>query len=269
MIAFAGCKINIGLRITEKRNDGFHNIESIFYPVSKCDILEIGKKRSETDLFEQTGLHIDGEKNSNLVMKAFRLMQQKYNIPEQNMHLHKIIPSGAGLGGGSSDAASMILLLNRYHKLILSFQEMSALAAEIGSDCAFFIYNKPALITDRGENITPSPLSLQGKYCVIVKPDIHISTAEAYSLINPKKPEMPLTDLVGADIRKWKDTVFNDFEIPLFKKYPVLNSIKQTLYNKGALYASMTGSGSAVFGIFEAPVLFASGNLWTWQGTLS
>ena len=234
MIAFPPCKVNLGLNVLRKRPDGYHDIETCFYPIPWTDILEV----IPSDKFEFTysGNVIPGE--DNLCVKAYRLL----NAPPAKIHLHKIIPTGAGLGGGSSDAAWTLRLLNEVFDLNLSNNELKKYAAQIGSDCAFFIDDGPMIGTGKGEILTPATISLSGKFIAIVKPDVHVSTAEAYAGIVPNESKLDLGNIQGLK---------NDFEEPIFKKYPVIRSIKQTLYNNGAIYASMTGSGSAVYGIFN------------------
>lgn len=237
MIAFPPCKINLGLNILRKRADGFHDIETCFYPVPWTDILEVipsGKFE-----FTTSGNPIPG--GENLCVKAYDLLKP----PPAKIHLHKIIPAGAGLGGGSSDAAWTLRLLNDVFDLKYSKEKLRSLAAQLGSDCAFFIDDGPMIGTGRGEVLTPANISLKGMFIVIIKPDIHVSTAEAYAGIVPKESKLDIENI--QDLR-------NDFEPSIFKKYPLLASIKATLYEAGASYASMSGSGSSVFGLFpQAP----------------
>jgi 4-diphosphocytidyl-2-C-methyl-D-erythritol kinase len=234
MIAFPPCKINLGLSILRKRDDGYHDIETCFYPIPWTDILEI----IPSDRFEFTvsGNTIPGD--DNLCVKAYRLL----SAPPAKIHLHKIIPAGAGLGGGSSDAAWTLRLLNDIFNLKLSKDELRKYAAKIGSDCAFFIDDVPMMGTGRGDILTPANISLKGKFIVIVKPGIHVSTAEAYAGVVPQESAIDLTDM---------KSLKNDFEESIFKKFPVIASIKKSLYGMGAIYASMSGSGSAVYGIFN------------------
>jgi 4-diphosphocytidyl-2-C-methyl-D-erythritol kinase len=232
MVAFPPCKINLGLNIMRKRADGYHDIETIFYPVPWTDILEVIP--SDKFVFTATGNVIPGKEEDNLCVRAHKIL----NAPPAKIHLHKIIPAGAGLGGGSSDAASTLKLLNDVFELKHSKEDLKNYAAQLGSDCAFFIENRPMLGRGRGEILTPVDVDLKGKFIVIIKPDVHVSTAEAYAGVVPKEREP------GSE---WT----NDFEESVFKKYPILASIKSTLYEAGASYASMSGSGSAVFGIFS------------------
>ncbi|ANQ47646.1 4-(cytidine 5'-diphospho)-2-C-methyl-D-erythritol kinase [Flammeovirga sp. MY04] len=249
MITFPNAKINIGLGITEKRSDGFHNIASCFYPVNWCDMLEMIP--AKTLSFQSTGIEIPGNPDGNLCLKAYHLLNENYHIPPVKMHLHKIIPIGAGLGGGSADGAFAIKMLNDMNQLGLSIEEMEGFAAELGSDCPFFIENKPVYVTGRGEVFDTLDLSLEGKYIVLVNPNIHISTKEAYSGVTPTPLSVDLKQLLTSSINEWKGNVVNDFEHSLLKNYPVIDNIKKSLYQKGAIYASMTGSGSTVFGIFD------------------
>ena len=254
MVVYPNCKINIGLRILNKRADGYHNIESVFYPVPVCDILEITRQEGSIEnniIFKSTGIAIPGENQENICVKAYHLINQDYALPAINVHLHKQIPIGAGLGGGSADAAFFIKALNEFEELNLSFGEMHHYAKQIGSDCSFFINNKPALALQKGEVLEPVPLSLKGKYIVIVYPNIHISTAMAYSGVVPNAQGPTIEDLIQQPIGSWKGTIVNAFEEGIVKQFPVVAEIKNQLYVLGAYYASMTGSGSTVYGIFD------------------
>ncbi len=257
MLDFPNAKINIGLNVIQKREDGFHDIESLFYPIELKDILECvsGEEAQDEKLvFTTTGGGLDYDEAENLCITAWNMINEIHPLPKTKMHLHKLIPVGAGLGGGSSDAAFTIQILNRLHNLKISDKKKMELAAQIGSDCAFFIYNKPALATGRGEVLKTVKTNLSGHYIVLVHPAIHISTVLAYSEITPKNPEIKLEDAIEKPIADWKDTIHNDFEQTVFAKYPKIGKIKEQLYNFGALYASMTGSGSAVYGIFNRQV---------------
>ncbi len=250
MIVFPNAKINIGLNITEKRIDGFHNIETIFYPINLSDILEFVELKDKTQ-FTNTGLQINGTKENNLVLKAYFLLKEKYKLPELNIHLHKIIPFGAGLGGGSSDAVFMLKSLNNFFNLKLRNDELENFAQKLGSDCPFFLKNKPVFAEETGNIFTNINLDLSSYYILLVKPDIHISTKDAFSGINPKKPEISIKELIKLPFKQWKEKIKNDFEESVYKIHPEIRNIKQTLYNTGALYAQMSGSGSSVFGIFS------------------
>lgn len=270
MLTFPNAKINIGLNITEKRSDGFHNIESVFYPVEWCDALEIIPNQN-TDatnaVFQSSGLAIPGNESSNLCLKAWNLLQDRINVPPM-IHLHKVIPMGAGLGGGSADGAFMLKMLNEVYELKLSNDELKDFARKLGSDCAFFIENRPVFCYNKGDEFEDFKLDLKGKFVVLVNPDIHISTAEAYSGVSPKKPEIALKMALSQPISEWKKIVKNDFEENLLLKYQTIAAVKATLYQAGAVYASMTGSGSTVYGIFEQESDLKSSfpNFAMWQG---
>ncbi len=250
MVVFPNAKINLGLNIKYKRPDGFHELETVMYPIKLTDILEIIPAK-------KTSLHLSGKAfgacktEDNLVYKAWQLLNEKIKIPNVEIHLHKNIPSGAGLGGGSSDAAFTITALNKMFELQLSDNEMEIYAGKLGSDCAFFIRNQPALALGRGEKLNPIPVDLKGFYLAIVVPDIQISTAEAYRGVRPKNQETPIQNIIKKTVRDWKRSLFNDFEPHIFQLHPLLARIKELLYEKGAVYASMSGSGSAMYGIFE------------------
>jgi 4-diphosphocytidyl-2-C-methyl-D-erythritol kinase len=270
MVSFPPCKINLGLQVIEKRSDGYHNLETCFYPVPWTDILEIVP--SQKFLFTVSGDVIPGNADDNLCVKAYRLLADQYKLPPVNIHLHKIIPTGAGLGGGSSDAAHTLRLLNKLFELRMDNSVLSNYASRLGSDCAFFVQDKPMIGKERGEILSTSSVSLAKKFLVIVKPTIHVSTAEAYAGITPRKPVKSVEAILTAQpVRSWKDQLTNDFEQSVFEKYPAIRSIKDQLYQQGATYASMSGSGAAVFGIFEQDVdlkyLFPGCSYW--HGTLA
>lgn len=250
MITFPNAKINIGLWVTQRRPDGYHNIQTVMYPVPWCDVLEIFPARSSETRLTVTGTHVDGDMEKNLCFRAWRLMAEKYGIPPVEMHLHKVIPTGAGLGGGSSDAAFTLKMLDSLFSLNLSGDTLRSLAVQLGMDCSFFIDNVPALSTGRGEFLKPVTLNLDGFYIVIVKPPFHVSTAAAFTGIKPVNRENSLGDFVLADIKDWRKEVHNDFENTVFDLYPEIQEIKNILYRKGAFYAAMSGSGSAVYGLF-------------------
>lgn len=250
MIVFPSCKINIGLHILDKRTDGFHNIETIFYPINQLsDVLEITPNSTKKS-FTQKGILIEHQQE-NLVEKACRLLEKHYDIPPTDIFLYKKIPVGSGLGGGSSDAAYTLKLLNTLFKLELNTTQLKQYAAQLGSDCPFFIDNIPALGTGKGEQLSPCRLpQLSEKYIVIVKPDIQISTAEAYRHCTPVQRNVSLRETVKNPLPLWKDLLENDFEKTLFPCYPKLKKLKEYLYDQGAIYASLSGSGAALFGIF-------------------
>ena len=258
MITFPCCKINLGLNIVSKRPDGYHNLETIFYPVPLCDVLEIKKMDEEFPSDVQcdlkiTGNLIDGEEKNNLVVKAYNLIAEDYQLPRVHTHLYKRIPTQAGLGGGSADAAYMIRLLDERFRLNMGNAEMEHYASKLGADCAFFIRSEISYATGIGDILAPADSesgNLNGYYLVLVKPDIAVSTAEAYATIEPQQPIKCCRDIVKQPIDTWRTELFNDFEVPVFKRYPELKAIKEKLYEKNALYAQMSGSGSTIFGIF-------------------
>ena len=269
MICFPNAKINLGLNIVSKRPDGYHNIETIFYPIPVKDALEIVK--AEKFSFNQTGILIDAPIEKNLVVKALNLLKGKRNnIPELEVHLLKSIPFGAGLGGGSADAAYMLKLVNDFANLDFSLDELEIMAASIGADCPFFIRNTPVFASGTGNIFESVELSLKNYYLCLVKPDVAVSTPEAYSMVTPKEPEISLKEIIKEPISTWKKLMINDFEKSVFPKYPIIEEIKDTLYKKGAIYASMSGSGSSVFGIFEKETnlknLFT--NCFVWEGSM-
>ncbi len=257
MICFSNIKINLGLQVINRRTDGFHTIESVFYPVKFCDILELVADENlpqGTFHFTTTGLAIDAPLENNLVYKAYTLLNADFALPAVKVHLHKIIPMGAGLGGGSSNAAFMITLLNQKFTLGLSVAQMKHYAAQLGSDCAFFIENEPAYLLGKGHELEPYGLSLNGYYIVLLYANVHSNTALAYKNVKRREvlsPEQSLKVLLQEPLSNWKRLIENDFEESVFKAFPVLNTIKEQLYANGALYASMSGSGSAMFGLFK------------------
>ena len=253
MVSFPPCKINLGLNILSKRPDGYHNLETCFYPIPWTDILEVIP--ADRFAFTQTGHPVPGKEEDNLCIKAYELLRDEHRLPPVKIHLHKIIPMGAGLGGGSSDAAHTLRLLNTVFHLQQSPAQLAGYAAKLGSDCAFFTQDQPMLGEGKGELLSVTPISLQKKFIVLVKPDIHVSTAEAYAGITPRQPEQSLRALLtGYPMEEWRHWIKNDFEGTVFEKHPALQSIKEKLYASGALYASMSGSGAALFGIFDKPV---------------
>lgn len=298
MIIFSGCKINLGLRVTRRRTDGFHDIETLFYPVrSLCDIVEvlpygdasecepmasanlsasregrpIGDEKYMTKneaacisfasapsavlyggvAFSQSGLVVDCPAEKNLCVRACRLMQERYGVGPVQIHLHKRIPFGAGLGGGSADAAAVLRGINEVFNLGVGVDELAQLAAELGSDMPFFIHDTTMVGRGRGEVLTPYAVDLSGLYLVMVKPDVGVSTAEAYSLINPRVPECSIEEIAALPRKQWSALMVNDFETSVFSRLPLLATIKDELYRAGALYSAMSGSGSTIFGLFE------------------
>ena len=268
MITFPNAKINLGLRITDKRPDGFHNLQSCFYPVGWSDVLEIIP--ADTFGFSSSGLPIPGDADTNLCVRAYDLLKADFDLPPVQMHLHKIVPIGAGLGGGSADAAFGLKLLNDRFELGLDVLALENYARLLGSDCAFFIQNRPIYCLEKGDVFEDITVDLRGYHLMLVYPDLAISTAEAYAAIRPRQPKTSLRDDLLAPIDTWRTTIHNDFEDSLFPVYPLLAGIKQQLYDTGAVYASMSGSGSTVYGIFDAPVVVPNqfSDYSVWQGKL-
>lgn len=255
MIAFPNSKINLGLSVLHKRGDGYHDLETIFYPLPLTDALEIieDRKSSKNPLphFTSSGLPIAGNPDSNLCVKAYRLLKKDFpHLPSLQIHLHKVIPSGAGLGGGSADAAFTLKLINILGKLGLTDTKMMQYASELGSDCPFFIFNKPCFAKGRGEVLEEITLDLSKYRIVIVNPEIHVDTGRAFLDIRPAKTTRSLKEIIKGPVERWKDELFNDFEKVIFPQHRRIVDIKDQLYKKGALFASMSGSGSTVFGIF-------------------
>jgi 4-diphosphocytidyl-2-C-methyl-D-erythritol kinase len=249
MILFPNAKINIGLNILSRREDGFHNLETIFYPLAVRDALEV----VETDQlkFTSSGLEIPGNPTDNLCLKAYDLLSKNYELPPVHIHLHKHIPIGAGLGGGSADASFFIRLMNEKFELGMDTLQMEAYASRLGSDCAFFIQNKPALAHGKGDQLQTIELDLSNYFIILVMPVVQVSTSDAYRGVRPAVMENSLADLIKLPVEAWKAIIKNDFEPSVFLQYPIIAEIKSKLYSAGALYASMSGSGSSVFGIFE------------------
>ena len=258
MITYPNAKINLGLNIVEKRPDGYHNLETVFYPINLQDALEVNLMEGEEEFsLKVSGVPIEGEPENNLVVKAYRLLKKDYpDMPAIDIHMYKHIPTGAGLGGGSADAAFMIKLLNEKFKLNLSNEKMEEYAAILGADCAFFIQNKPVFASGIGNIFEPIQLSLKGYYLVLVKPDIFVSTKDAFAHITPMQPTQSLKEIIRMPVETWRATMKNDFEESVFQKFPEIAAIKDKLYDLGAIYASMSGSGSSVFGIFREQVKF-------------
>jgi len=249
MISFPNAKINLGLQITEKRTDGFHNLETVFFPVGWSDALEIA--HSDELCFTNSGIAISGSPESNLVMKAYNLLRNDFNIPPLKIHLHKQIPFGAGLGGGSADGAFMLRMLNNTFNLDISQEKLFEYAAVLGSDCPFFILNKPAFATGRGNIMNEINLNVKGLYLLLVKPPVEVATANAFQNVIPQKPTVSLSELINLPVQDWKNNIVNQFESSVFLQYPEIAAIKTMLYDLDAVYASMSGSGSCVFGLFN------------------
>ena len=255
MLVFPNCKINIGLHILSKREDGYHNLETIFYPVPLRDALEIIPAQNLTTTFSCSGIEINGNPDDNLCLKAYHLLKNDFpQLTAIQIHLHKAIPIGAGLGGGSADAAFTLRLLNEKFKLNLSTDQLINYSLQLGSDCPFFIKNTACFATSRGETMEAIELTLKGWYLLLINPGIHINTGWAFAeLGKQKKQHRPgnLRELVKQPVESWKEVFINDFESPVFNKYPEIQQIKQTLYTAGAAYASMSGSGCTVYGLFK------------------
>ncbi|RYD55341.1 MAG: 4-(cytidine 5'-diphospho)-2-C-methyl-D-erythritol kinase [Sphingobacteriales bacterium] len=253
MVSFPNCKINLGLYITNKRDDSYHNLETVFYPIPLRDVLEVVPAKSSEPELHISGKAVAGNKEDNLVWRAYKLMQKTFGerMPLLDIYLHKSLPMGAGLGGGSSDGAFMLRLLNEYCKLSLSEEQLAAYALQLGSDCPFFIYNTPQFAEGRGEQMEPVAIDLSGFSIQIICPQVHISTAKAFAMIKPQKASYNLRELANLPVVEWRDQISNDFEAAVFSQHPQLADIKQQLYNQGAIYASMSGSGSAIYGLFS------------------
>lgn len=252
MILFPNAKINIGLNVTRRRDDGYHDLSTLFYPVGWCDVLEIVPSRSGCTTLAVSGRAVDCPAEKNLVMKAYRAMAREVDVPAVDIFLHKIIPDGAGLGGGSSDAAFMLKGLNEMFSLGRSDEELARMAVTIGADCPFFIYDKPVIASGIGDILAPFDISLAGCSIAIVKPDEYVSTKEAYSGVKPKFPAQELADILRGPLDSWRGRVNNDFEASIFFLHPAIGQVKDRLYGLGAVYASMSGSGASVYGIFKS-----------------
>lgn len=263
MVLFPNCKINIGLNITSKRNDGYHNIQTIFFPVRWYDVLEVidnpNQKSSDNNnktasfQLQVSGIAVPGNASDNICIKALELLRKDFpSIPAVDIFLHKTIPSGAGLGGGSADGAFMLKLLNEKYKLNLSTTQLIQYAAQLGSDCAFFVYNQPCFATSRGEILEPIQLDLSAYTLVLINPGIHVNTGAAFSAITPAEPAQSLKEIIQEPITNWKALITNDFEQAVFQQHPELKTIKAQLYDHGAVYSAMSGSGSTIYGFFPA-----------------
>lgn len=272
MIVFPVAKINIGLRITSKRSDGYHNIDTIFYPVRLSDALEfvVSDEKAGKDTLEFSGIDTGCRSDDNLVIKAITKLRENYNIPFLRVHLHKEIPIGAGLGGGSADAACLLKSVSKHFKLNIDNQELKKIALSLGSDCPFFIDGIPSYARGRGEILKTVNRSLSGFYLVLINPGVKISTSEAYMNCHPMEPVSGLDELYMLPVSEWKEYIFNDFEEFAFRKYPVLAGIKARLYSADAIFSLMSGSGSSVYGIFsKKPELpEALKNFVIWEGIM-
>ncbi len=250
MVTFPNCKINLGLNILQKRKDGYHDLETVFYPVALNDVLEVVSSEGKTE-FKNTGIS-GGEPSNNLCLKAFYLLKKDYpHLPEIKMHLHKTIPVGAGLGGGSADAAFTLSLINQKYALNIPFDDLLVYASQLGSDCPFFLLNSPCFATGAGEKMEPIHLSLSSFKILLINPGIHISTKELFGKITPATPQQSIKEIIRQPIETWKNDLKNDFEPIVFSKYEEIKKLKEDLYKKNAVYAAMTGTGSTIYGIFK------------------
>jgi 4-diphosphocytidyl-2-C-methyl-D-erythritol kinase len=258
MIVFPKAKINLGLGITARRSDGYHNIETIFYPVGLCDALEfvISDSEEKEDILIVSGIDTGSSNSDNLVIKTLRKLREKHSFPFLRIHLHKVIPVGAGLGGGSSDAAYLLKAVNKYFELNIDEFNLKTLALEIGSDCPFFIDSLPSFASGRGEILKQVAPMLTCYHLLILNPGVSVNTREAYKNCHPFPPATSLQQLIDLPVSNWKDLVVNDFEEYAFNKYPIIGKLKEELYNAGAIFSLMSGSGSGVYGVFsKKPVL--------------
>jgi 4-diphosphocytidyl-2-C-methyl-D-erythritol kinase len=252
MVVFPNCKINLGLHVIRKREDGYHDLETIFFPLPVSDVLEFIPSGKYS--FQSSGLPVAGPADQNLVTKAYRLMKDEFpDLPELSIYLHKVIPMRAGLGGGSADGSFTLTALNKYFQLGLSTENLVALSLQLGSDCPFFIINQPCYARGRGEILEPLTLKLSGYHVMLVYPGVDVSTAEAFEGIVPRQSSHFLPEKIKEPIEHWKEWLVNDFEKTVIPRFPVIGEIKEKLYTSGALYVSMTGSGSSCFGIFKSP----------------
>ncbi|OUJ73104.1 4-(cytidine 5'-diphospho)-2-C-methyl-D-erythritol kinase [Hymenobacter crusticola] len=270
MLVFPNAKLNLGLYITSLRPDGFRNLESVFVPLPWCDALEV--LPAETNVLTLSGIPIPGDSATNLCWRAYELLRTDFQLPPVQMHLHKAVPIGAGLGGGSSDAAFALRALDEVFELHLSPERLEDYARQLGSDCAFFIRNKPIFAYEKGDVFEPIAVSLTGVACKVIYPGLHISTAEAYARVVPRAPRHDLRASLAQPLEQWRDLVSNDFEEALTPQYPILGELKQALYTAGAAYASLSGSGSAVYGLFPdretLPKLLLPEEFQVWDGVL-
>ncbi|MCR5696977.1 MAG: 4-(cytidine 5'-diphospho)-2-C-methyl-D-erythritol kinase [Marinilabiliaceae bacterium] len=273
MLLFPNCKINLGLNIVGVRPNGYHDLETVFYPLALADVLEIVFPENQTQeyVWQSSGIALDIPEEKNLCIKALKLLKREYTIPPVAMHLRKNVPFGAGLGGGSSDAASVITGLNMLLHLGMSTEKMCSIAAQIGADCPFFIINKPMAAEGIGEILKPINIYLKGRKILLVKPDVSMSTAEAYAQIECNKPELGPADWVVTNIVNWKRRLTNDFEKPVFARFPQLAQIKEQLYASGATYVAMSGSGTAIYAIFDTtiPQHLKFADCFVWSGELA
>lgn len=258
MVLFPNCKINLGLSVLRKRTDGYHDIETVFYPIPVCDALEVVRAQQASSNFQFSGIRIPDDPTKNLCLRAYDLLKEDHpHLPAVDVFLHKGIPIGAGLGGGSADGAFMLKLLNSMFNLRLDQQQLLNYALQLGSDAPFFIHPTPSFATGRGEALESIALDLSTYHLVIVNPGIHVNTAHAFSMLTPGLPPLAVREVISTPVSQWKDRLTNDFEIPVFEMHPLLREIRDSLYTQGAVYAAMSGSGSTIFGIFDRTELKA------------
>ena len=262
MIVFSGSKINLGLNVLERRNDGFHNLETVFFPIKWNDALEVIESTdSQSIKLIFSGYPIAGAENDNIIVKAYDLIRKSYSVPAVKVHLHKNIPMGAGLGGGSSNASSFINLMDAKFDLKIPLSKKLEFAKQLGSDCAFFIENKPVFAKEKGDVFELVNVDLNNYYILVVYPNAHSNTKMAYQGVTPKKPQLSVKTIIETKpVEEWRTLLVNDFESSVFKNLPQIKDLKQKLYDAGAIYASMSGSGSAVYGIFRTKPNFNAGN---------
>ncbi|MCJ0743861.1 4-(cytidine 5'-diphospho)-2-C-methyl-D-erythritol kinase [Pedobacter montanisoli] len=252
MLTFANAKINLGLFLTEKRTDGYHNLQTVFYPIKIYDVVELIDAEETSCMVK--GIEVPGETTDNICLRAFKMLQAEFNLPNQRIILLKNIPVGAGLGGGSADAAFLIKLINDKFNLGISIAEMENYARKLGADCAFFIRNQPVYAFGKGDEFEEAEIDLSSYFLVLVKPPVHVSTAQAYANVSVKQPVQPLKRLIELPLSEWQSVMLNDFEPSVFAAFPQIAEIKTKLYEAGAKFALMSGSGSSVFGIFDRAV---------------
>ncbi len=255
MITFPNAKINLGLDIVARRPDGYHDLQSVFYPIALTDVLEIVPAHADDATLTCYGRHIDCPVEKNLVMKAYRLMQQQWNVPPVDIYLYKNIPDGAGLGGGSSDAAHVMTMLNEMFALDIDNDTLAASAASLGADCPFFIHNTPMMATGIGDVLSAVEVNLHGMHLLLVKPDVSVSTREAYAHVTPQPSRLSPEQIVRLPLAQWNGLLKNDFEPSVFALHPELADLKRDLMRAGALYTTMSGSGSSILGIFDSATL--------------
>lgn len=251
MIKFPNAKINLGLDIVAKRADGYHDLSTVFYPIPLNDAVEITENGGDGATLTISGNSVDCPPEKNLVVRAYEMMRLCVDLPGVDIHLHKAIPDGAGLGGGSADATNVLMILNEMFNLEKDEDELSLLASTLGADCPFFVYNRPMIASGIGDVLTDIDINLSGKSMILIKPDVYVSTKAAYAKVVPAKPEIPIEEIIKLPIQQWHGKLKNDFEVSVFEQFPLLAEIKQALYNSGAVYASMSGSGSSMFGIYN------------------